>query len=297
MSDGFGSELSHYSASVGRCFFVAMVARIYDPGCKHDYMPVFEGFQGVKKSSALGIIGGKWFAEQHEDITKKDFFQNLPGKILFEISELHAFKRSEVERIKGVISCQSDRYRGSYDRRSADHPRMSAFAGTTNRDDWVVDDTGARRFWPIRCTIIDSNYLRSNREQLFAEAIALYKRVPLHASAEDRISAGADWWTVDPELAKAEVELRRNDDVWTAPVIGYARLRKWVTVAEIMENALKIPIDKHGRSDEMRVASILRVATFVRKPRRYGNQNLKAWLNPALANEPDGNEVLHFRDN
>lgn len=278
MSDGFGAPQNSYSAAVGKCFFTGMVARVFWPGCKHDYMPVFEGDQGAKKSTALSIIGGKWFAEQHEDITRKDFFQNLIGKLLFEISELHAFKRSEVERIKGVISCQTDRYRGSYDRRSMDHPRMCAFAGTTNRDDYVADDTGARRFWPIKCLDVNLDYFEANRDQLFAEAVSRFNRVPIHAKPIDRINADADWWAVDSELARKEVDLRRDEDVWTDPIIAYVKGKRFVTVSEVMEHALGIPTKQHTRSDQMRVSSVLRLLRFVKRDIRVGSRNLKHWV-------------------
>lgn len=280
MSDGFGAAQNDYTAAVGLCFFTGMVARVFDPGCKHDYMPVFEGYQGRGKSGALDVIGGKWFAEQHEDITKKDFFQNLRGKMLFEISEMHAFKRAEVERIKGVVSCRRDRYRESYGRRAGDHPRMCGFAGTTNRDDWVADDTGARRFWPIACADINVDYLRQVRDQLFAEAVARFHRVPLGTLPGDRVAAAADWWSVDPDLAKAEVEARRDDDVWTEAVLGFARTLPWVRVADVMQQALGIAVERHARTDQMRVASILRIAGFWRGQRRDGDRVFKIWTNP-----------------
>jgi predicted P-loop ATPase len=94
-----------------------MVARVYNPGCKVDNMVILEGVQGVGKSSALQIIGGPWFAEQHESATNpKAFAEILQGKLLIEISEMHAFNRAEVNRVKQTISCPSDRFRASYGR-------------------------------------------------------------------------------------------------------------------------------------------------------------------------------------
>jgi predicted P-loop ATPase len=164
-------------------------------------MPILEGSQGTGKSSALRVLGGEWFAECHESITTKDFYQVLKGAWLVEISEMHSFDRSEVERIKGIISCAVDRYRAPYGRNAEDHPRQSVFAGTTNRDDWQRDDTGARRFWAVRCGAIDTAWLAVHRDQLFAEAVA-------------RFRAGESWWSVPSAEAAAEADERRPRDTW-----------------------------------------------------------------------------------
>jgi predicted P-loop ATPase len=265
MADAFGTEQNDYTAAVGRCWMVSMAARTYQPGCKVDTMPIFEGAQGMRKSSALAAIGGKWFAEMHEDITSKDFLQNLPGKLLIEISELHAFKRAEINRIKGIISCATDRYRASYGRRAEDHPRRGVWAGSVNRDELPDDETGARRFWPIACTAINLDYLRDNRMQLFAEAVYRYR-------------AGEAWWDIDPALASAEQDARREDDVWGEVVRDYARTFSEVRIPDILSNALKLPIHQHDKAAQMRVGKILYSANYRRKTIRRGDVILKSWL-------------------
>lgn len=277
IADAFGAVQNDYTAAVGRCWFVSMAARTFEPGCKVDTMPVFEGRQGIQKSTALKVLGGKWFAEMHEDITTKDFLQNLNGKLLIEISELHAFRKAEVQRIRGIISCASDRYRESYGRRSADHPRRSVWAGTTNENDWVTDDAGARRMWPVACTEIDLDYLRHNREQLFAEAVYRYK-------------AGESWWDVDVDLARTEQDARRMDDPWSEIVINYAMTFSEIRVPDVLTNALKLLPAQQDKGAEMRVASILKINGYERRTIRKGSRTLKCWLKcPPLSVETGGN--------
>lgn len=269
MSDAFGTLQDDYTAAVGRCWLVSMIARAFKPGAKVDYAPVFEGIEGINKSTAMSIIGGEWFAECHEKITDKDFLQALQGVWLIEIAELNSFSKSEIRRIKSVISCQDDRYRASYGRYTERHPRQCVFCATTNEDDWNESDTGARRFWPIRCGEICIDYLRANREQLFAEAVHRYHQ-------------GEKWWDVPNEEAKNQQELRRKRDEWEGIIERYVTwepshyensVRKWIarnepleklTTQEILETALDIPPGKWTRSDQMRVSSALKSSSWKR---------------------------------
>lgn len=244
--DGFGTPADAYHAAVLRCFVMSLCARILTPGCQVDSMPVFEGPEGIRKSSALRILGGHWFAECHEQITTKDFLQIMPGKALLEISELYSFKRAEIERIKGIITNRVDRYRASYGRTAGDYPRMCVFAGTTNRDDWNSSDTGARRFWPVVCGIIDLDWIRMHREQLFAEAVA-------------RLDQGEPYWNVPTDDAKAAVDARRAADPWEHAIRYYAQQRPSVSVDEILQQCLSFDLNKVDQGAAGRVRSCLRL--------------------------------------
>lgn len=261
----FGADDTEYHQQVGRCWMTSMAARTFEPGCKVDTLPVFEGSEGVRKSTALKIIGGKWFAEMHEDVTSKDFLQGLRGNLLIEISELHAFNRAEIRKIKGIVSCAVDRYRESYGRRATNHARRGVWAGTTNESDWNTSDTGARRFWPVRCGRIDLDYLQRYREQLFAEAVFRFK-------------AGEPWWDIDPVLAREQQDARLDHDEWTGQILSYCALRYEVTVGEILQDVISIPLKDMGKSEQMRVASILKRAGYERRTLWRGNRAVKAWL-------------------
>lgn len=263
----FGAEDNAYTQAVGRCWLVSMVARVLNPGCKVDTMPVFEGKQGRGKSTALQVlVGSRWFAEASESPTSKDFFQALNGKLLVEIGEMDSFSRAEVHTIKRVLSCQSDRYRAPYGRRAEDHPRMGVLAGTTNKDDWNRDETGARRLWPIACTDIDLGWIRAQREQLFAEAVA-------------RHQAGESWWDVPTGDAEREQEARRSSDEWER-IVGtwLATCGKFeVTVGDVLAGALKLEADKWDKAVQMRCATVLRVLGWKRDTVWRGGKAVKIW--------------------
>ena len=262
---GMGTATDEYSEAVGRCFMVGMVARILQPGCQVDSMPVFEGSQGNGKTSALRIIGGEYFAEVHDSIMSKDFVISLAGKMLCEISELGAFKTADIERIKGIISTTSDRYRAPYASTATDHPRQGVFSGTTNRDDWNTDETGARRFWPVMCGDIDLEWLRVNRDQLFAEAVALYD--------EGR----GCWWDVPSAAADIEREGRQDSDPWEDLTAFYLRNHNIVKIPDIMIDVLSMkPVDM-TTINHRRLGKILRKAGYRRTTKREASGPSRMW--------------------
>jgi len=158
---------------VGAWMVMGMVARALHPGCKFDYMPILEGSQGMRKSTLLNILAGEWFADTGFMLGDKDSLQMLQGRWLYEISELDAMARAEVTKIKAFVASKADWYRASFDKRPREYPRQLIFAGTTNEHQYLVDGTGNRRFWPVEVSrVIDTEWVKANRDQLFAEAVA-----------------------------------------------------------------------------------------------------------------------------
>lgn len=239
-----GVDPGPYTHAVSHNFWVSMVARIFRPGCQVDNMVILEGKEGIFKSKSLEAIGGKWYMNAHEQVTSKDFFMSLQGKLIVELSELDSFSKAEGTRIKQVITCRTDRYRAPYGRASHDNPRMSIFVGSTNERSYLRDNTGARRFWPLLVRKIDLDRIKIDRDQLFAEAVLRFK-------------SGAEWYLM-PGHETAEIqEDRRQYDEWQDIVSTFLVGKNEISLREI---AAHIGVDQ-GNLDpqtQRRIGALLR---------------------------------------
>jgi predicted P-loop ATPase len=242
-----GVEPSKYVAGIGRMFLVAMVARIFKPGCKADYVMVLEGPQGARKSTACRILGGEWFSDSLPEFHDKDAAQHLRGKWLIEIAELSAMRRSDGEVLKAFVSREVERFRPPYGREEVIEPRQCVFIGTTNKSVYLKDETGGRRFWPVRVGAVDTDALAHDRDQLFAEAVNLYR-------------SGARWWPDDDferDHIKSEQEARFDADPWEESIREWLAGQTIVTLRQVAREALFFDAPKLGTADQRRIAEIL----------------------------------------
>lgn len=150
--DYLGAEDSDYVRAVTRKWLIGAVARIYQPGCKFDLMPVLSGPQGLGKSTLVRKLAPEFFDDSLAGMGRsKDDLQQLQGAWIFEVSELSAMRATEIENVKRFVSAVEDRFRASYGRETQSYPRSCVFIGTSNSDQYLKDKTGNRRFYPIEC--------------------------------------------------------------------------------------------------------------------------------------------------
>lgn len=180
--DYMGVEDSPYTRAVTRKSLAAGAARIFDPGCKFDYVPVLVGMQGKKKSMLFDKLGKDWFSDSFGTVQGKEAYEQIQGVWLVEMAELSGLKKADVETIKHFITKREDRFRVAYGRRTENFPRQCIFFGTSNNKDFLRDPTGNRRFWPldiyqyepIKDIAVDLNGYEV--DQIWAEAVQLYKQ-------------------------------------------------------------------------------------------------------------------------
>lgn len=227
-----GAEASDYTSEVGKRWCISAVARGFKPGCKADHMLVLEGAQGRRKSTALAALAGEdWFSDALPQMGTKDASSYLRGKWIIEVGELEAM-RKEVDAIKAFITRQVETFRPAYAREEVSEPRRCVFAGTTNKDDWQRDETGGRRFWPVKVGTIDVPALERDRNQLWAEAVVRYRD-------------GARWWLEGEvaEHAQVEVAERRADDPWRADIARIIARYPEVTTKQVLGELGVLPSD------------------------------------------------------
>lgn len=275
----------------GEFFLIGMVARIFQPGCAMQYMPIFEGAQGKGKSMALRVLGGDWFAETPFKLGDKDAYMQLNGAILYEVSEMDSFNKAETTAVKAFVTIQTDRYREPYARRPVDRPRQCVFAGTTNHGEYFKDTTGNRRFWPLRVTTIDLQKLAEWREQLFAEALHKYR-------------AGNRWHpTRDEERLYffPEQEEREIVDPWLYPLQDWLddparRVTKEFTSKDILVGAFEVELSKvdGNRGMATRLGNLLAKLGWGKGRRPTGKREW-VYLRPAPA-APAGNAIKEEAD-
>lgn len=180
--DYLGVEDNEYTRMATRKAFTAAVKRVYEPGCKFDYMVVLYGPQGVGKSQVLTRMGMRWFTDNLKSFKGKEAQEVIQGQWIIELSELSALKRSEVEESKQFVSMQVDRYRKPYERNTTDNPRTCVFFGTTNSQEFLKDNTGNRRYWPLdvrkeqATKNIWNDLTEKEIQQLWAEARMRYEQ-------------------------------------------------------------------------------------------------------------------------
>ena len=226
-----------------------------------DHLLVIEG-RKVMKSTACQILGGQWFSDNLPDVSAgKDVSQHIRGKWLIEVSEMHAMSRAETTQLKAFITRQEERYRPSYGRKEVIEPRQCVFVGTTNRDTYLRDETGGRRFWPVRAGVIDPEALTRDRNQLFAEAVHLFR-------------SGSAWWP-DKDFERdhivAEQAARYEADAWEDNIGEFfaTHNQQRVTISQVAHEALHIETPKIGTADQRRIAAALEQLGWKRQPQSW----------------------------
>ncbi|MBB4287682.1 VapE domain-containing protein [Roseospira goensis] len=269
LSTYVGAEDTRLTRAFGARWMISAVARIRQPGCKADHMLVLEGPQGLKKSTAFKTLCGEaWFTDELAEVGSKDAAMQLQGAWVVEMAELDAMSKAETGRIKAFLTRTTDRYRPPYGRHTIEVPRQAVLCGTVNHETWLKDETGGRRFWPVKAGAtgpIDLDGLAQARDQLWGEAVA-------------RFAAGEPWWLDQRDLvsdAAAAQDAKRVSDAWEEKIdrwlthtterikVGYDTWENReierpepltdVSVGEVLEHALGIEPGRWTDRDQARV--------------------------------------------
>ena len=264
--DFFGSDHPLH-ADMARKWMISAVARALNPGCKVDTALMLFGEQGYFKSSFFVILGGDWHADSPIDIANKDSFQQIHAAWIYEFAELENVVHGRAEsRLKAWLTSTHDMYRAPYARTVERKARGCVICGTTNRKQFLTDDTGNRRHWIIPVAgPIDRHTLTEVRDQLWAEAVCAYE-------------AGESWWLTREQDAERE-DLSSgflSEDPWQERIEDALAATTQTTVGEILSNVLKLDLGRQGGWEHTRVARILNTIGWHR--RQVGAGKRKRWV-------------------
>ena len=263
---------NEFNRRVGAMWMIAAVARAIVPGAKVDTVLVLEGKQAAKKSTTFSTLGGAWFSDSPLVFGNKDSLQMASFCWIIELAELASLRQSETESQKAFLSAKKDTYRPPYGSAPENFMRFAVFGGSTNDDEYLVDPTGNRRYWPVRVNG-RANILQMimDRDQLWAEAMYRYSNASLNPHLADKQCPGERWWfeTDDEEdMARGVVASRRPENIWASKIREWAEMRAIggkdvkATLADIAQQALGLDTEK-TYSKHRAISAALKDAGFV----------------------------------
>jgi predicted P-loop ATPase len=201
----FKCEDTPLNRAIGRLVLIEAVRRARRPGCKFDNITVLESGEGLLKSTAICVLAGdENFSDQSAlGVRDKEVQEILTGVWMHENADLAGMKKAEVEHVKAFASRQVDRARPAYGRLPEWRPRRAIEWGTTNNSQYLLSQTGNRRFWPLAVGKIDIDALRRDRLQLLGEAAT-------HEAKDESLVLDESLWSAAGEAQ----EQRRVTDPW-----------------------------------------------------------------------------------
>lgn len=277
-----------YLKAVGRKTLVAMVKRIYEPGCKFDHVLILEGEQGIGKSTTARILSDPWFSDSLINIGDKDAVMNMQGVWVYELGELSAMSRYDVNLLKEFITRQTDKIRPPYGRLSEIFPRQCIFIGTTNNDEYLKDQTGNRRFWPVKVGRLKRRDLIRDREQLLAEAFEHYQ-------------FGEELWLDDMNvetIARQEQKRRVETDAIDEMLSDFFDKETHENfnpdnfrVSDVL-NSFDGKGLRNDRQTQMRIGAALKRLGFEKTRKMVGGINASWWAKKSAKNEVKKDDIF-----
>ena len=114
-----------------------------------DIILVFQGKQGIGKTRFFEMLAlnSKFFGEGIcLDPRDKDSIIQATSKWISELGELGSTMKKDMDSVKAFLTKSTDEYRTPYGKASLHYPRMTSFVGTVNDEQFLIDQTGNRRF-------------------------------------------------------------------------------------------------------------------------------------------------------
>lgn len=273
----FGTEDNDYTRAVARYTWSALAGRCMVPGVKADMAPVLIGLQGAGKTSAVEVFSPikDAFVEIALDRKDDDIARSLRGKLVGEIAELKGIASRDAESIKAWVSRRTEEWTPKYREFVTRFDRRLLCIGTGNKDEFLDDETGERRWLPMVVGVVDVKGIEAVRDQLWAEGIQLFEG-----------NGNEVLWREAYTLAKLEHGKFKVSDSWEEPIADWLaredmdgpRADQPIRLVDVLLSALGFSVQKITRKDELRVGKVLLKLGYEKRVRRVGGRNAKVWV-------------------
>jgi predicted P-loop ATPase len=280
-----GAEDTIFNRTAGRLVLLAAVKRVIEPGAKFDQLLVLESKQGTGKSSSIAALcpNSEWYSDNLPiGAGSREVIEQTRGKWICEIAELFGMGKREIDQVKAFLSRQTDEARKVYARESDHVSRQFICIGTTNKQTYLQDPTGNRRFWPVKVSDSqDFEAVARDRDQLWAEAfesrassLAFPRELWESAGILQREREDIHPWELKLteliEQPKPEYLNRRTN----GEVIGSEISITW----EELFNVLDLNIDRRDKKSMGEISNIMVRLGFERaNMRRDNTSNTRGW--------------------
>ena len=117
-----------------------------------DGLLVLQGGQGIGKTTFARKMALKdeFFGEGlHVDNSSSDIIRRATSVWIGELGEIESTFKHDISALKAFITMKMDKYRLPYAHSDEKLSRRTSFIGTCNNEQYLIDETGNRRFWTV----------------------------------------------------------------------------------------------------------------------------------------------------
>lgn len=285
---GFGAEPSAYHTAVSLYTMTALAGRVLSPGVKADMVPIAVGAQGCRKSTAVAALAPKadFFTELDLSAKDEDMYRLMKGIMVAELGELSGMRKTEAEALKRLVTQTTNTWIEKWQTAKTVYQRRCIFFGTSNRDDFLSDPTGSRRWLPFKAGVTglcDPEWIAQNLNQLCAEAAQMFKTNGVAYSEAERLAKLVHSDYVDTDVWEELIETWLDTAGFGGvPNSGYTPRQGFIQTRDVLSGAIGMIPTQMNHAATMRVGKALVRLGFERVQRRVDGRPRWGYIWPRL---------------
>jgi len=278
LRDYMGADDTEYVRGVSNYLWSALAGRVLNPGIKADMVPILVGSQGAGKSSGVSAMvpDMQFFTEISFSEKDDNLARMMRGRLLAEIGELRGLNTKDLESIKAFVTRQQENWVPKYREFAISYPRRTVFIGTTNNNEFLSDETGNRRFLPVKTPFVDVYEIRSDCLQLWAEAASMYVMLGIQWRGMEQLALEThrEHMVVDPWLDQVRRWLHEPSYLTGIKPVE----QDYVTSDEVLRGAIGLETKHITKREEMRVSRTLGALRFTKERRTVNNHRIYVYF-------------------